>query len=70
MFHLEVYSNTQQLLLYNLTAEDVPLFDVRHLAPATSFTLSLYASNSKGRSNNLLLNVVTSPLPEQDARKG
>lgn len=70
IFHLEIYDTTEQFLLYNLTSNEVPVFDVHNLTAATSFTLRLYAANAKGRSNNVTLNVVTLQFPEQDARKG
>lgn len=70
IFHLEVYNVAKELLHINLTSFDGPTFLVDNLPPATDFTLNIYASNSKGRSDSVTLTSSTAPLPERHARKG
>ena len=70
IFHLEVYNVAKELLHINLTSFDGPTFLVDNLPPATDFTLNIYASNSKGRSDSVILTSSTAPLPERHARKG
>ncbi|XP_054168953.1 hemicentin-1-like [Oppia nitens] len=68
-FHLQVYNNDRRQLHTNLTAYDLPVFNIRDLPPATGFTLNVYAFNSKGKSDSIAINARTAQLPERHARK-
>ncbi|XP_022247776.1 uncharacterized protein LOC111087007 [Limulus polyphemus] len=54
-FHLEVYSTKYRRLLVNQTSLDHPVFEVTGLPPGSPLKIVVYASNSKGKSKDLIL---------------
>lgn len=50
--------------VYNQTSK-VPSFSVGNLEPGTSYEVSVYASNSKGRSETVRFRAATLNLPER-----
>ncbi|XP_076325740.1 synaptogenesis protein syg-2-like [Tachypleus tridentatus] len=58
-FHLEIFNTVLERLQRNITNTDRPVFVVNELPSETSFIFVLYASNSKGRSNTVVLTVNT-----------
>ncbi|XP_022238855.1 nephrin-like [Limulus polyphemus] len=58
-FHLEIYSSLKEKIFLNLTQNKSPAFLATNLPPSTSFIVTIYASNSKGRSNLVVLTAST-----------
>ncbi|XP_076325300.1 nephrin-like isoform X2 [Tachypleus tridentatus] len=53
-FHLEVYSKKYHRLLVNQTSLDHPVFEVTGLPSGSPLKVVIYASNSKGKSKDLV----------------
>ncbi|CAG2110225.1 unnamed protein product, partial [Medioppia subpectinata] len=68
-FHLQVYNDDKHQLHTNLTSFESPVFHIKDLPPATDFTLNVYASNAKGKSDSIAINSATAHMPERHARK-
>lgn len=60
IFHLEVYNmKDDEHLLSNVTSVDLPIFEAHGLTSGSSFSLVIYASNTKGRSRTVALTAST-----------
>ncbi len=62
MFTVEVSSLETGLLVSNMTSTASPSFSILGLRTEQEFLLSLYASNSKGRSKEVVLHAATPKL--------
>ncbi|KAG1699287.1 hypothetical protein GQR58_005547 [Nymphon striatum] len=58
-FFTEVYDKLKYALQANVTAENRPVFHIRHLAADMTFLFVVYAANEKGRSRSLSLHSKT-----------
>ncbi|XP_022253243.1 nephrin-like [Limulus polyphemus] len=58
-FHLEVFIKNSQALLVNHTSLDQPVFEVSDLPPGSPLRITVYASNTKGKSPAVLLETRT-----------
>ncbi|RWS23316.1 Nephrin-like protein, partial [Leptotrombidium deliense] len=54
-FHLEIYTKKSKMLLSNQSSSDYPFFTTHLLPAGHSFTLLVYSSNSKGKSETLTI---------------
>ncbi|XP_076331749.1 protein turtle homolog A-like [Tachypleus tridentatus] len=54
-FHLEIYSRKYPRLLANLTSLDLPAFEAIGLPPGSPLRIIVYASNAKGKSEEVTL---------------
>lgn len=68
-FVMEVHDTALHRLRANHTA-DIPFFLARDLPSATSFVVVVYAVNTKGRSQAVVLRVNTLHSKQADQRKG
>ncbi len=65
-----MYNIGKHSLHTNLTSFETPVFFIDNLPAATDFTLNIFATNAKGRSDSTVLVTRTDPLPQRHARKG
>lgn len=65
---MEVYG-PGYTLLYNLSSQTAD-FSVRGLNPGTTYTLTVYAVNAKGRSAPFTVRASTLSTPESQTRRG
>ncbi|KAF5272524.1 hypothetical protein FQA39_LY07848 [Lamprigera yunnana] len=64
-FLLELYSSNSAVPRYNITSNDEPYFYLSNLEPDVTFKISVFAVNSKGRSQGVRLEEVTFQDPEK-----
>ncbi|KAK4884506.1 hypothetical protein RN001_000777 [Aquatica leii] len=64
-FLLELYSSNSAVPRYNITSNDEPYFYLSNLEPDVTFKISVFAVNSKGRSQGVILEEVTFRDPEK-----
>lgn len=67
-FQMEVYGPDSSIL-FNLSSQSAD-FSVRGLTAGTSYTLTIYAVNAKGRSAPLTVKASTLQTPESQTRRG
>lgn len=68
-FLLELYSAGSSIPRYNITSNDEPYFYLSNLEPDVTFKIVVFAVNSKGRSQGIVLEEVTFRDPEKRTGK-
>lgn len=69
-FHVEVFYGFSRNLERNLTNSKKPAFLLTDLIPGSTYTLSIYSSNGKGRSHVYRLVATTLGEPEKQMSQG
>jgi len=70
-FHLEVYTQSSQKLIFQKISNESPHFNLHKLMPSTDYLLLIYSSNIKGKSSpSVSMTLQTKSIKSKEAIVG